>query len=98
MTGSRITFEYILFKDFNDGLEDAAELAKFSKVVPVKINLIEYNDVDGVPYTKADYEKVDAFSRYLEDRNMIVNIRRSRGKDIDAACGQLANKNQVRKS
>lgn len=98
MTGSRITFEYILFKDFNDGLEDAAELAKFSKIVPVKINLIEYNDVDGVPYTKADYERVVAFSRYLEDRNMIVNIRRSRGKDIDAACGQLANKNKVHKS
>jgi len=94
-TGSRITFEYILFKDFNDNLEDAAQLAEFSKVVPVKINLIEYNDVEGVPYTKADYERTDAFSKYLEDRNMIVNIRRSRGKDIDAACGQLANKNKA---
>lgn len=95
LTGSRITFEYILFKDFNDSLEDAAQLAEFSKVVPVKINLIEYNDVDGVPYTKADYERSEAFSKYLEDRNMIVNIRRSRGKDIDAACGQLANKNKA---
>jgi 23S rRNA (adenine2503-C2)-methyltransferase len=97
LTGSRITFEYILFKDFNDSLEDAAQLAEFSKVVPVKINLIEYNDVDGVPYTKADYERTDAFSKYLEERNMIVNIRRSRGKDIDAACGQLANKNKAYK-
>jgi 23S rRNA (adenine2503-C2)-methyltransferase len=97
LTGSRITFEYILFKDFNDSLEDAAQLAEFSKVVPVKINLIEYNDVEGVPYTKADYERTDAFSKYLEDRNMIVNIRRSRGKDIDAACGQLANKNKAYK-
>ncbi len=95
MTGSRITFEYILFKNFNDGLEDARELAEFSKVVPVKINLIEYNSVDGVNYEKADDEKIDAFSRFLEDRNMIVNIRRSRGKDIDAACGQLANKNSA---
>lgn len=95
LTGSRITFEYILFKDFNDSLEDAAQLAEFSKIVPVKINLIEYNDVDGVPYTKADYERTDAFSKYLEERNMIVNIRRSRGKDIDAACGQLANKNKA---
>lgn len=97
MTGSRITFEYILFKDFNDSLEDAAQLAAFSKIVPVKINLIEYNDVEDVPYTKADYIRTDAFSKYLEDRNMIVNIRRSRGKDIDAACGQLANKNKANK-
>lgn len=95
MTGSRITFEYILFKDFNDGLEDAKELAEFSKVVPVKINLIEYNSVDGVKYQKADDDKIEAFSRFLQDRNMIVNIRRSRGKDIDAACGQLANKNKA---
>lgn len=96
-TGSRITFEYILFKDFNDSLKDAAELAEFSKVVPVKINLIEYNDVEGVPYTKANYERTDAFCKFLEDRNMIVNIRHSRGKDIDAACGQLANKNKAYK-
>jgi len=95
MTGSRITFEYILFKDFNDSLEDAAELAEFSKVVPVKINLIEYNSVDGVSLTKADPARTDAFSNYLESKNMIVNIRRSRGKDIDAACGQLANKNKA---
>lgn len=97
MTGSRITFEYILFKDFNDSLADAAELAEFSKVVPVKINLIEYNSVDGVSLSKADPVRTDAFSNYLESKNMIVNIRRSRGKDIDAACGQLANKNKAYK-
>lgn len=94
-TGSRITFEYILFKDFNDSLEDAAELAEFSKVVPVKINLIEYNAVEGVSYSKADPARTDAFSTFLESKNMIVNVRRSRGKDIDAACGQLANKNKA---
>lgn len=94
-TGSRITFEYILFKDFNDSLEDAAELAEFSKVVPVKINLIEYNAVEGVSYSKADPARTDAFSSFLESKNMIVNVRRSRGKDIDAACGQLANKNKA---
>jgi 23S rRNA (adenine2503-C2)-methyltransferase len=95
LTGSRITFEYILFKDFNDSLKDAAELAEFSKVVPVKINLIEYNPIDGVDYLKADPYRTDAFSNFLESKNMIVNIRRSRGKDIDAACGQLANKNKA---
>ena len=94
-TGSRITLEYILFNKFNDSLEDAANLARFSKVVPVKINIIEYNPVDGVEFSKSDPERTDAFSKYLEDRNIIVNVRRSRGKDIDAACGQLANKNKA---
>lgn len=92
-TGSRITFEYIIFKDFNDGLEDARELADFCKNVPVKINIIEYNPIDDGEFQQADASKVDAFAAYLESLNLIVNVRRSRGKDIDAACGQLANKN-----
>lgn len=94
-TGSRITFEYILFHDFNDGLDDAAALARFCRAFPVKINLIEYNPVEGVEFKKTIPERTDAFARFLEDKNMIVNVRRSRGKDIDAACGQLANKNKA---
>lgn len=94
-TGSRITFEYIIFKDFNDEIEDARELAHFSKCVPCKINIIEYNPIDDGELQQASRAKVDAFAAYLEEKNMIVNIRRSRGKDIDAACGQLANKNNA---
>jgi 23S rRNA (adenine2503-C2)-methyltransferase len=92
-TGSRVTYEYIIFRDFNDGLEDAAELAKFCKHVPCKINIIEYNPIDDGEFQQADPEKVNRFAAFLEERNLIVNVRRSRGKDIDAACGQLANKN-----
>ena len=91
-TKSRITFEYIIFKNFNDTIEDAEELAKFARCVPCKINIIEYNSIDEGDFKQADSEKVDDFANYLKQKNMIVNIRRSRGKDIDAACGQLANK------
>jgi 23S rRNA (adenine2503-C2)-methyltransferase len=94
-TGSRITFEYIIFKDFNDQPEDAYELANFAKCVPCKINIIEYNPIDDGEFQQADSAKVNAFAQILESKNMIVNIRRSRGKDIDAACGQLANKNEL---
>ena len=93
MTQNRVTFEYIIFKDFNDELEDARELAEFCKNVPCKINLIEYNPIDDGEFQQADPQKVTDFANFLEDRNLVVNIRRSRGKDIDAACGQLANKN-----
>ncbi|MGB0888277.1 MAG: 23S rRNA (adenine(2503)-C(2))-methyltransferase RlmN [Vicingaceae bacterium] len=97
-TGSRVTFEYIIFKDFNDSLEDAKDLAAFAKIVPCKINIIEYNTVDDVQFLKADPEKTDKFAAFLENTfNLIVNVRRSRGKDIDAACGQLANKNEAAK-
>jgi 23S rRNA (adenine2503-C2)-methyltransferase len=94
-TESRITFEYIIFKDFNDELKDAQELAEFAKCVPCKINIIEYNTIENGEFQQASTEKVNVFAKYLEDKNLIVNIRRSRGKDIDAACGQLANKNKV---
>jgi 23S rRNA (adenine2503-C2)-methyltransferase len=92
-TGNRVTFEYIIFKDFNDTLMDARELADFCKNVPVKINIIEYNPIDEGEFQQASTENVDAFAAYLEALNLVVNVRRSRGKDIDAACGQLANKN-----
>ena len=94
-TGARVTFEYIIFKDFNDNIEDAQELAEFAKCVPCKINIIEYNPIDDGEFQQASIKKVDAFAAYLESKNMIVNVRRSRGKDIDAACGQLANKNNA---
>lgn len=94
-TGSRVTFEYIIFKDFNDEISDARELAEFAKCVPCKINIIEYNPIDEGEFEQADPRKVDAFAAFLEELNLIVNVRRSRGKDIDAACGQLANKNKA---
>ena len=94
-TGTRVTYEYIIFKDFNDELDDARELAEFCKVIPCKVNIIEYNPIDDGAFQQADIRKVDRFAAFLEQRNIIVNIRRSRGKDIDAACGQLANKNEV---
>lgn len=91
-TGARVTFEYIVFKDFNDGIEDAAELASFSKNVPCKINIIEYNPIDDSEFEQTTPERLDAFVAHLESKGLVVNVRRSRGKDIDAACGQLANK------
>lgn len=94
-TGTRVTYEFIVFKDLNDSIEDAQELAEFCKIVPCKVNLIEYNPIEGVDFQRTSSEKMDAFAKYLEDKNIIVNVRRSRGKDIDAACGQLANKNQA---
>ena len=94
-TGSRVTFEYIIFKDFNDALKDAQDLAEFAKCVPCKVNIIEYNPIEDGVFQQAERDKVNAFADYLESKNMIVNIRRSRGKDIDAACGQLANKNKA---
>lgn len=93
-TGTRVTYEYIIFKNFNDELEDAKELAMFCKVIPCKVNIIEYNPIDEGGFQQADEVKVNAFVKYLEDNGVIVNVRRSRGKDIDAACGQLANKNK----
>ncbi|MFT6718011.1 MAG: 23S rRNA (adenine2503-C2)-methyltransferase [Sphingobacteriales bacterium] len=96
-TGSRVTYEYIIFKGFNDEMKDAQELADFCKHVPCKVNIIEYNAIDDGGFQQADKEKVDLFAAYLESLNIVVNLRRSRGKDIDAACGQLANKNEVAK-
>ncbi|TNE74186.1 MAG: 23S rRNA (adenine(2503)-C(2))-methyltransferase RlmN [Bacteroidetes bacterium] len=96
-TGTRVTFEYIIFDKFNDSLEDAAELAAFARCVPCKINIIEYNPIDDGEFQRASSQKTDAFAKFLESKNLVVNVRRSRGKDIDAACGQLANKNKALK-
>ncbi len=94
-TGNKITYEYILFKDFNDSDEDAKHLIKLCKKVPSFVNIIEYNQVDGVEYTKASDERLQRFTMILEQNGIDAKVRRSRGKDIDAACGQLANKNKL---
>ncbi|WKV13629.1 23S rRNA (adenine(2503)-C(2))-methyltransferase RlmN [Marivirga harenae] len=91
-TKNRVTFEYCVFNNFNDSLEDAKELWQFTKYVPAKVNLIEYNPIDQADFTNTEEDKLDRFAAFLEERGVIVNVRRSRGKDIDAACGQLANK------
>ena len=93
-TGTRVTFEYIVFNDFNDEESDAIELEIFCRKVKAKVNLIEYNPIDGGAFINADDDKIQRLKNYLESKGIIVNIRRSRGKDIDAACGQLANKNE----
>jgi len=92
-TGNEITFEYILFKDFNDSQRDADELVKLYRQVPADlVNIIEYNPIDKARFEKPDAIKVDQFMDYLSKNRVNARLRRSRGKDIDAACGQLANK------
>lgn len=93
-TKTRITIEYLLLYNFNDNLDDAKELCRFCRNFPVKINLIEYNEVANSGFKKSGEQKTLEFIDYLESKNLIVNLRRSRGKDIDAACGQLANKDK----
>ena len=92
-TGNQITFEYIVFDNFNDRLEDAEELWHFAKSIPSKINIIEYNPIAEAQYQNTTADKLEQFADFLKSKKLTVNIRRSRGKDIDAACGQLANKN-----
>ncbi len=94
-TRNRITFEYIIFKDFNDSLKDAQELVNFCRKVPGRVNIIEYNPIGDDKFNQADPDKAGLFAAHLEKNGVVVNIRRSRGQDIDAACGQLANKNEV---
>ena len=93
-TGSRISYEYLLLRDFNDTISDARELARFCRISPCKINLIEYNEVEGSPFKRSDPERMKEFVGFLESKNLVVNVRRSRGADIDAACGQLAGKHK----
>lgn len=92
-TGQRIYYEYIVLHHFNDTEADARSLAQFARITPCKINLIEYNPIEGGAFQKASQQRTDQFASWLRSRyNLVVNIRRSRGEDIDAACGQLANK------
>lgn len=94
-TGSRITFEYIVFKDFNDSIQDAQELIDFYKKVPAKINIIEYNPIDDGEFKQTTEARLKNFVDHLLKNKVLVTVRKSRGKDIDAACGQLANKNKI---
>jgi len=92
-TKNEITFEYILFKNFNDSLQDADELIKIYRQVPADlVNIIEYNPIDAAQFAKPDERTIEQFMNYLEKNRVNARLRRSRGKDIDAACGQLANK------
>lgn len=92
-TGSEITFEYILFKDFNDSRQDADELVKIFRQVPADlVNIIEYNPIEQALFAKPEENAIQQFMQHLEKNRVNARLRRSRGKDIDAACGQLANK------
>jgi 23S rRNA (adenine2503-C2)-methyltransferase len=91
-TAKRITFEYVVWKGINDKKKDIDALVDYCKKVPSKVNLIEYNAIDDSDFQQADPRAIDYYVRELERNNITVNVRRSRGKDIDAACGQLANK------
>lgn len=92
-TENEISFEYILFKDFNDSKEDADELIKIYRQVPADlVNIIEYNPIDAARFQKPDSQTAEEFMEYLTKNRVNARLRRSRGKDIDAACGQLANK------
>ena len=92
-TGSEITFEYILFKNLNDSQQDADDLVKIFRQVPADlVNIIEYNPIENFRFTKPDEETTSNFMSYLDSKRVNARLRKSRGKDIDAACGQLANK------
>ncbi|KXX67763.1 23S rRNA (adenine(2503)-C(2))-methyltransferase RlmN [Flammeovirga sp. SJP92] len=91
-TKNPVTYEYIVFNNFNDSLQDAEELYQFTKHLPSKVNIIEYNPISEADFLNAKVDKIQRFADYLSKKGVNVHVRRSRGKDIDAACGQLANK------
>ena len=92
ITHNRISYEYIALRGFNDTSADAHALANLCRRFPVRVNIIEYNPIDAGEFSKSDPEVIDNFARILRERGVMATVRRSRGKDIDAACGQLANK------
>ena len=94
-TQSRVTYEYVVWKGINDQPEDVDALVAFCKKVPSKVNLIEYNPTDNREFKQADSMAIDRYIYALESHRIPVTVRRSRGKDIDAACGQLANKSSL---
>jgi 23S rRNA (adenine2503-C2)-methyltransferase len=95
-TGTRVTLEYLMLNTLNDSIDDAAQLARFCKAFPCKINIIEYNSTSDAQFHKTTKERLQQFVSFLESRNMIVHVRASKGQDIDAACGQLVNKHKDR--
>ena len=91
-TKKKVTYEYVLLKDVNDKIEDAYQLYKYTKHLSSKVNIIEYNPVEGLEFEKSSLENTKRFIDFLYSKGVNVSLRRSRGKDINAACGQLANK------
>ena len=91
-TGSRITYEYVVWEGINDTQKDIDALVEFCRFAPSKVNLIEYNPIDDGEFRQASDKAIDRYVNTLERNGIVVTVRRSRGKDIDAACGQLANK------
>lgn len=96
-TGTRVTFEYALFSGFNDTADDVQSLARLVRGIPCKINLLAYNPVDGLPFRRPSDSHVDWFAHQLYPRVPAVTVRKSRGVDINAACGQLAGDNASRR-
>jgi 23S rRNA (adenine2503-C2)-methyltransferase len=97
-TGTRPTLEYVMLYEFNDSIKDVDALVQFCRKVKSKVNLIEYNPVDNSPFKRTTKERLENFVHYLEKNKIIVTVRKSRGDDIDAACGQLVNKNTLAES
>lgn len=91
-TNQRITFEYLMMSGINDSLKDAQEFAEYCKSFPVKINIIEYNSTSDKRFKRSSNDAFNEFVTFMKSKNLVVNVRRSRGQDIDAACGQLAGK------
>jgi 23S rRNA (adenine2503-C2)-methyltransferase len=94
-TKSRVTFEYVVWEGINDTAEDIDALVAYCHQVPSKVNLIQYNSIGDAQFKQASNAKVAEYQQALESKGIVVTIRNSRGSDIDAACGQLANKTQV---
>src|SRR6266850_5965431 len=90
----KVTYEYVVWEGINDTPEDAKALLEFCKIIPSKVNLIEYNPIDEGVFRQAAEDKLTMYQHLLESNGITTRIRKSRGKDIDAACGQLANKSQ----
>ena len=91
-TKRKITFEYIVWKNINDSIKDIDALVNYCKSIPSKVNLIEYNSIGDSQFESASNNMINLYKSILEKNRITVTVRRSRGKDIDAACGQLANK------
>lgn len=97
-TRRKVTYEYVVWKGINDSPQAIQALVRFCKYVPCKVNLIEYNSIGEGPFAQADFSAVEAYQKALQQIGVVAKIRRSRGSDIDAACGQLANKNEAAQS
>ena len=94
-TKRKVTYEYVIWDGINDDETHARALAKFCKIIPSKVNIIQYNPIDEGEFRQASQQAVEMYVRILESQGIIAKVRKSRGQDIDAACGQLANKNEV---